>query len=264
MSKYLQVIKNTWSEMVTYRVNFLMWRVRMVLQFLTIYLLWAAIMPKENPLFGYTYSLMLTYILGTALLSSLVFASRSYEIGDDINQGNLSNFLLRPLNYFLFWLAKDVGDKAMNIIFSIVELTIIFLFVRPPFFIQTSLQYLTPFLLAVGLALILWFIFNILIGLIGFWSEETWAPRFILMIVISFSAGGLFPLDILPSQIFSFLQFLPFSYLLYFPLKIYLGQLNTISIVSGFFIALVWIVLLYFLTRTIWLVGLKTYTAAGR
>lgn len=264
MRKYLQVIKNTWSEMFTYRVNFLMWRIRTVLQFLTIYLLWAAIMPKDSPLFGYTYSLMLTYILGTALLSSLVFASRSYEIGDDINQGNLSNFLLRPINYFLFWVAKDIGDKAMNIIFSIVELTILFIFFHPPLLIQTSPQYLIPFLLAIFLALILWFIFNILVGLIGFWSEETWAPRFILMVVISFSAGGLFPLDILPNQIFSILQILPFSYLLYFPLKIYLGQLGITSILISMSISLVWIALLYFAIKTIWARGLKIYTAQGR
>lgn len=264
MRKYFKIAKNTWNETVSYRLNFVMWRVRVVLQIITLYFLWLSILPKDASFLGYNQSLMLTYILGTSLISAFVLASRSSEVGDEINRGNLSNFLIKPVNYLLYQFSRDIGDKAMNILFSSVELTILFLVLKPPLFIQTNLTYLGLFLISTVLALILYFLINFLIGLVGFWSPEVWAPRFIFMIVITFFAGGLFPLDILPEQIFKIFQYLPFSYLLYFPLKIYLGQLSLSEIISGLAISSFWLIFMFTVVKFVWNTGLRFYTAQGR
>jgi len=262
--KYWLVVKNTFQETLVYRLNLIMWRVRTVLQLLTMYFLWLAVLPKGQIIAGYNQSLMLTYILGTSLLSSIVISSRIQSIGDEINRGDLSNYLLKPFNYFFYWFSKDIGDKAMNIIFSIVELSILFYLLKPPFFVQKDLSFLGLSLLAAIFGLFLYFFFNFLIGLLGFWSPDVWAPRFIFTIILSFFAGGIFPLDILPKQIFSFLQFLPFPYLLYFPLKIYLGKISMQETYFGFLMLFIWIFLLYLIVKFAWERGLKIYTAEGR
>lgn len=264
VNAYLKVVKNTWEETVTYRLNFVMWRVRTVLQVLTLYFLWLSIMPGQGAFLGYTKYSMLTYILGTSIFSSIILSTRSHEIGEQINRGDLSNFLVRPINYFFYWFARDLGDKAMNILFATFELTILFFILRPPLLIQADFIVLVFTLISVVSALILYFLFNVLLGFLGFWSPETWAPRFIFMIAISFFAGGLFPLDILPKGIFSVFQLLPFSYLLYFPLKLYLGKLSFFEISAGIFISIFWILALYFLAKLIWMRGLRLYTAQGR
>jgi len=264
MNKYLLVAKNTWYETVAYRFNFVMWRIRVIFQLLTVYFLWLAIIPGNGDFLGYTKPLMLTYILGTSLIASIALASRSYGIGDEINNGNLSNFLIKPINYFLYWFSKDMGDKAMNILFSVLELTILFLLLHPPIFIQTNIFIIFLALISSAIALILYFFFNILLGLIGFWSPDVWSPRFIFIILVNFFAGSLFPLDILPKSVFYFLQALPFTYVLYFPLKIYLGQLSQIEIYTGLFISTIWALIMYWLVRTIWVKGLAFYTAYGR
>lgn len=264
MKKYLVVIKNTWGEIVIYRLNFVMWRLRTILQLLTLYFFWLAIMPQKGMFLGYTQKLMLTYILGTSLIQSLVLSSRSFAVGDEINSGNLSNLLLRPINYFLYWFAKDIADKAANIGLSIVELTILFFLLQPPLFIQTNFFYIAFCLIATILAVILYFFFNFLLGLIGFWSPEVWAPRFIFFILLGFFAGGLFPLDILPKPIFTIFQMSPFPYLLYFPLKIYLGQLKIVEIYTGLGVSLLWVILMYGALKFVWTKGLRTYTAYGK
>src|SRR5581483_8490660 len=152
MKKYYQIMKNTWDEMVTYRLNFSMWRFRNVLQLLTMYFLWYSVIPSNKSIFGYSHSLILTYILGTSILSSVVLSSRSYDIGDVINKGELSNFLLKPINFFYYLFAKDIGDKAMNIVFSFGELFLLFILLRPPFLIQTNPFYLVAFLIAICIA----------------------------------------------------------------------------------------------------------------
>lgn len=264
MKKYFLVAKNTWAEMLTYRLNFVMWRVRGVVFLLSMYFLWLAVIPKGTLVLGYNQELMLTYIFGALLVNAIVFSSRSYAIGDDINQGNLSNYLIRPLHYLFYWVAKDMGDKFMNIMFSIVELCLLFYILHPPFFLQTNGLYLIPFAMSIIFAMILNFFFNMLLGFIGFWSPEVWAPRFIYFMISSFLVGIYFPLDILPANVVNMFQYLPFTYMLYFPLKIYLGQLSLVVVYQGLFVSILWTFLLYIITQFIWQKGLKIYTAQGR
>lgn len=264
MKKYLWVARNTWEEVLTYRFNFLMWRVRNIVFLLSIYFLWYSVIPEGTNLFGYDQSSILTYILGTALIAAFVLSNRSYAIGDEINQGNLSNYLLRPMNYFAYWFSKDIGDKLMNIIFSVAELFVIYLFLKPPIYIQTDLKVIIFFIISIIFAIILYFFMNVLLGLIGFWSPDVWAPRFIFWIAIGFFAGSYFPLDILPSLIYKFFAILPFSYLVYFPMKVYLGQLSIVEILKGFIIMISWTGALFIIVNFIWQKGLKVYTAQGR
>ncbi|MEK9146804.1 MAG: ABC-2 family transporter protein [Patescibacteria group bacterium] len=264
MKKYILIIKNVWSEMTTYRLNFALWRLRVNLQLLTMYFLWLAIIPTSGQFGSYNQSLMLTYILGGALLSTVIISSRSYGVGDHITQGDLSNYLIRPINYFAFWFAQDLGDKAMNISFAIFELTALFLILKPPFFIQTDPTFLILAAICAFVAVFLYFFLNFLIGLVGFWSPEVWAPRFIFIILITFFAGGLFPLDILPAPLYEIFKYLPFTYLIYFPLKVYLGQLYLQQILQGIATAAIWVLILYLIVKFVWNRGLKLYTAYGR
>jgi ABC-2 type transport system permease protein len=253
MKKYFWVARNTWEEVFTYRLDFIIWRVRTVIFILSLFFLWQAVIPQGTSLFGYDQKSMLTYILGTALVGAIVLSNRSYTIGENINSGDLSNFLIKPMNYFAYWFSKDIGDKLTNIIFSIAELSLIYLIFKPPVYIQQNINNIFFFVLAASLAVILYF-----------WSPDYWAPRFIFWIVIEFFAGAYFPLDILPSLIYKIFELLPFTYLIYFPIKIYLGQLAFPEIVKGIFIMSVWIGILFFVVNFVWRKGLKAYTAQGR
>ncbi len=264
MKKYIRVARNTWEEALTYRFNFVMWRIRNVVQLLAIYFLWYSVIPDGANVFGYSQSSILTYILLTAIVGAVVTSNRSYMIGEEINQGNLSNYLLAPVNYFMYWFSKDIGDKLMNIVFSIAELTIIYFLLKPPIYIQTDLTYIGSFILAIILAVILNFFINVLLGLIGFWSPDVWAPRFIFWIALGFFAGEYFPLDILPPVIYKIFIFLPFSYLIYFPIKIYLGELSGPEILKGFSIMTFWIITFFVIVELVWKKGLRAYTAQGR
>ncbi len=264
MKKYWIIARGIMEETMTYRLSFIMWRFRGVLQFLVLYYLWLALLPGNQTLFGYSQSRILTYVFASTLMSAIIFSTRVAELGETINKGDLSNDLLRPANYLLMWAARDVGDKLMNIMFSIGEFTILFIILRPPFFFQSNPFFLAATVITIAIATILFFFINMLLGCIGFWSNETWAPRFIFTILLQFFSGGLFPLDILPKPLFAFFSATPFPYLLYIPLKIYLGQLSFFEIGKSFFIASAWMIGVYLLLKIVWNKGMKLYTAQGR
>jgi ABC-2 type transport system permease protein len=126
---------------------------------------------------------------------------------------------------------------------------------------QVSLVFFT--VLAVLIAVVMNFFIGSLLGMIAFWSPEVWAPRFIFFMLVSFFAGGMFPLDILPIPLQRIFAVLPFAYLQYFPISIYLGKVSPSGLLFGFGVALFWSIVLYFTVTIVWKRGLKQYSSEG-
>jgi len=261
--KYFQVFKISIQEVFVWRINFLLWRFRVVLQLLVLYFLWLTVFSSSQNILGYTREMMFTYILGASLIRSFTLSSRTADIAGEINQGILTNFLLKPLSYFKYWFTRDLSDKALNIFFSVFEIILFYLLFKPPLFIQSNgISILGSFAVTI-LSILVYFYFSFLISILSFWVIEVWGLRFLTMILIDFMSGGIFPLDILPRPIFSILQATPFPYLTFFPLKVYLGDISLAGIATGILIMLVWLIILRFLVVYVWRKGLQVYSAEG-
>ena len=263
MKKYFYIARNTWRVAFAYRLSFLIWRIRNVVQYLLAYLFWIAVIPSNSSVLGYTQNEIITYTFGSMIVVSIVFSTLTPNIASEINEGKLSQYLLQPTSYIKFWFGKDIADKALNILFSVIELSILFFLLHPPVFLQTQLVTLFLSLLTICLAVILYFFFSIILSLYGFWSNESWGVRFIFQQLVSFLSGAIFPLDMLPKPIFGLFQALPFPYMLFFPLKVYMGELSSHEIMIGLLVMVFWIQALYLLTYGIWRIGLRSYTAQG-
>lgn len=263
MSKYLEIFKVTIGETIVYRLNIFLWRIRNLLNLFIIYFLWNSIFEKNQVLFSYTRSQMLTYILLSSLISSFVFASRTVDIAGQIIQGDIINIILKPINFFKYHLTRDLSDKLLTICFTTIEISIIIFFFKPGIYIQQNIFNLLIFLLFVIFGVLISFFISISLSFIGFWTPETWSPRFIYFILIFFLSGTYFPLDILPKPIYYILLATPFPYLYYLPTKIYLSG-ATPDLFFAMIICVVWIFLTYNLSRFLWDKGLKSYNFFGR
>lgn len=263
MKKYLIVISNSLQQYFAYRLNIILWRVRVIVSILISFFLWQTIFKTQTQIFGYRESQMLTYIILITFLQGIVLSTQTFRVAEEINLGTLSHFLIRPLNYFGYVISRDISDKLVNTFFSIFEIILLIYVLHPPLVLQTSFTWLGLFIITCILAAILFFEIGFMLSLIGFWSRESWAPRFIFFILVTFLAGTYFPLDILPKSIYNFLQLLPFTYLIFFPLKIYLGQMESLFLIKGFIVMISWIIIMTLGLRSFWKKGLKIYTAEG-
>lgn len=240
MKLVIQIIKDTWEEYMMYRLSFVLWRVRSVMQ------------------------LVVTYILLGAIVRPLVMGTRTQEVGGMIHDGSLSNYLIRPMHIFRFFFFRDIGDKTLNILFAVGEIALLLFFLRPPIFLQTNGLILLLTAVALAIGMMIFFYFSLLLSFLGFWSPDVWAPRFLSFVLAEFFTGMLFPLDILPAPLFLASKLLPFSYFIYFPLKVYLGQMDMPSVLTGLFVGFLWIGGMRYLASLLWHRGLRTYAAEGR
>ena len=266
MRKYLQILKITFQQEFAYRLNFIMWRVRNVLQIFLIFFLWSSVFhDPSSVIFGYDRSKILTYVFGTLIIKAVVFSSRSIELARIISDGTLSFYLVKPVNFFKYWFTRDISSKLLNLSFAFLETTILFFILKPEIFIQSNFFYLFFFLVSLVIAIFLFFAITLLVNIFSFWSPETnWALPYLFIVIIGdFMSGSVFPLDIFPQSMQNIFYSLPFSYLVFFPLQVYLGKLSLVTVINGIFISLGWLIILWMAVKVFWEKGLKEYKAEG-
>lgn len=263
MSKYLSIFKISWENSLVYRLNFILWRLRSVLQFLLIYFIWWTVFQEADQVFGYTQKTILTYIMMAALMRAIILSSRTTDLANQINDGSIVNFLVKPLSFIKFYLIRDLADKLLNIIFVIFEISLLIFLLKPEIIIQTNFSILLLTVLAATLGITVYFCISFIVSLLAFWVESSWAFIFMMTIILEGFGGGLFPIDILPKLLFNTLMLTPFPYLIYFPSKLYLGAMANSEMILGFSMLFFWVIFLWFVMKWIFNKGLKFYTAQG-
>lgn len=266
MNKYLKIFEISFQQEFAYRLNFVMWRVRNVMQIFLTFFLWDNIFSDPTrTVFGYDRARILTYVFAVLLVRPLITSSRAIDIGGEISQGNLSNYLLKPVNYFRYWFTRDIASKSLNLIFAVFEFILLVVVLKPPLFIQTNAVFLILFIFSLFLSVVLFFLLMVIFNLFTLWyPEQAWGVTFLLLIFTELLGGGLFPIDILPEIYQRALFLTPFPHLIFSPIQIYLGKVGLLSSLSIIGISLVWIIFLSFALKTIWEKGLSVYRAEGR
>lgn len=267
MRKYASIFRISLAQEFAYKVNFLMWRVRNVLQILLTFFLWSTVFSDPGRVvFGYDRAKILTYVLGVLIIRAIVLASRTIDVAGEISRGDLSNHLVKPISYFKYWFTRDVSSKVLNLTFAVVEITLLFAVLKPTFFIQTDINYIFGFLLSLTLAMLVFFFLLFLVNMITFWAPgEGWSAQFLIIVIFTeFMSGSVFPLDILPNAVQKFLYLTPFPYLIFFPLQVYLGKVSPADLYRGLFVSLAWVTILYLIVAKVWKKGLVRYGGEGR
>lgn len=264
MKKYLAVFLLNLQQEFQRRASLVMERIRSLALVLSLYFLWSSLLEDPTKSFlGYSRTQMLTYVLGLALLRALVLTNRVFELTYEIARGRISAQLMRPMNLFLYQFSLDVSDKAVRCLAAIFEITILALIFKATLYRPENLGTWVLAFAAVAFALVLYFLIGLTLTTSGFWSAESIGFLWATSLLIEFCSGAFFPLDVLPKTIQEVLLQLPFPYLVYFPINIYLERLSASAIIHGLCVQLVWILGFSLTAQILWKKGLATYQAEG-
>ena len=249
-----------------YRANFFLWRLRNILRIFMVIFLWSGIFQANTNILNYSKSDMFTYVFLGLFVQSLILSSPSADhIGGEIASGNLSNYLLKPVSYLKYWFTRDVASKTLNISFALLEVGLLFIWLKPPLNIPGDIINLVIFTISLIIAAISYFLLSALARFTAFWSpENTWGLSFLVLVFTETLSGWIFPLDLLPKAAYTAAQFTPFPYLIYFPIKILLGKYSLVKAVQITLQSFVIMAVLLALVKLTWRKGLKIYSADGR
>jgi ABC-2 type transport system permease protein len=267
MRKYFKISKVSLIERMTYRGDFFLGTLLRFLPMVTTILLWQAIYAgsKQEQLSNYTEHETIAYLL-------LVHISRMFSsmpglaagIARDIREGTLKKYLLQPIDMIAYLVSYRVAHKIAYIVTSALPYALVFFLCRG-FFDHLPSDPLTIAAYAVSLVLgfAVGFFFEACIGMVGFWFLEVTSFLYIVTTLNFFVSGQMFPLELLPAFWASLLKSLPFQYMAYFPAAVFLGKIKGADLAYGLLAELGWAAAFVILSRMLYRVGLRRYSAYG-
>lgn len=264
MRKYWTLFKILSSELFQYRANFLFQVVANALLVLTIIGIWYAVFDSREAIGEYTRETMIQYlIIAAALQSFLARRSQGDDVNDDINLGNLSFHLVRPLNVQLFWFMRELARGAIFLLLSLAQIVFLLFLFRE--FLNISFSVVSTLLFGVSVTLgfiVNYFIYHV-VSLLAFWMEQTWGPRFVLSMLAEVASGVVVPLSLFPHLLQQIFLLLPFQYVIYVPVQIFLQEWTAresmLALAGGF----LWLAVLIGASQIIWRKGIELYEAEG-
>jgi len=266
MKKYWHVIGIGIQNNLTYRVNYL---TRTLFSFIPLFAmlsLWRTIYAQQSgaPLSGYTAAQMIFYYLMVAVVDVLTAVNEDdWQIAADIREGNISQFLLKPIDYLWYRLCLFFSGRIAFIAIACVPLAVFIFCFRNYFVGPVTGSAFVAFLVSIVLTALLQFFISYTMAMLAFWLLEISTLIFILFAFEYLASGHLFPLDLLPSAVGQALFFTPFPSMLYVPIAIYMGKISGAGIWQSLLQQGLWLVLAYALARFAWRRGIKKYAAFG-
>ena len=93
--------------------------------------------------------------------------------------------------------------------------------------------------------------------------NPVWGIRNLKYAILDFLSGVIIPIAFLPGWLQRILDFLPFSSINYFPVIIYLGKVSNVEVLRTLMIQIVWIFVLFLLSKLLWNKAIKRLTLLG-
>lgn len=267
VKKYWHVVNIGIQNNLTYRVNFLF---RILFSFIpllaTIYL-WRAVYRSNGSgqtVGDYTIAQMTSYYLIVTIVDVLTAVSEDdWQIAADIKDGNISQFLVKPIDYLTYRLCLFSSSRMIYLLVAALPLAVFIFCLRRYFVLPPDLATTGWFLVSVALTALLQFFMSYAMAMLAFWVLEVSTFIFILFAFEYLASGHLFPLDILPAALKNALFFTPFPYQMYFPVSIYMGKTAGIDLIRGLLMQAAWVFAAYGLARLAWHRGIRKYGAVG-
>ncbi|MGD1995208.1 MAG: ABC-2 family transporter protein [Anaerolineae bacterium] len=222
MMRYAFVLRTAAQRQLTYRAEFAMRAISMVLFMGVFIALWTAAFGVSGraELAGYSLVEVVWYLAMTetiTLSTSRIFV----EISEAVKTGDLAYTLTRPLSYPLFQVANSLGNSAPRFVLNLLTAgAVVWLSMGQA---VSSLPALAAFLVMAALALLLDALMAVLIGLLAFWIEEV-TPVFWIYQKLLFTVGGMFlPLEMFPDWLRRAVMWLPFQFITYAPARTFVA-----------------------------------------
>ena len=267
LGKYWHVLNIGLQNNLAYRFNFLARTLFGLIPLTAVLLLWRTIYEgkgAEGRVSTYTLAQMISYYLLVTVVDALTAVNEDdWQIAADIKDGNISQFLLKPVDYLWFRFTLFVSGRITYLAVACVPLTLFILYLRRYFILPQDWDTFAWFLVSLAMTAMLQFFLSYMMAMLAFWVLEVSTFIFILYAFEYIASGHLFPLDILPPAIEQALYLTPFPYQLYVPVGIYMGKISGSERVTSLVMQAGWVILAYLLARFAWHRGIRKYSAVG-
>lgn len=261
--KYLVTYRSALSTFLQYRINVALFAVGHLVSLSGLVFVWLSVYESGQQLGSYTLPEILTYYILIAFLRLTIAdgVGMGFQVVEDIKDGRVAPYLLKPINYPLSMLADSLGHATINLVL-VTPIIALILFVTGTANYLPSLPSLALFFGFMLVGLLFYYLIYFLSALSSFWLDRGSNIIYGVIVISNLLNGGVVPIDIFPEWLIRISNFLPFQFLMFTPIQFWLGRAQDVLTISV--TAISWLIILTIITAVVWRLGIKKFEAVGQ
>lgn len=226
------------------------------------YFIWKAIYTHSTRIEGFDFRQMLTYIALGWIIRSVYFNNIDQEMAYAVMEGRLAMELIKPANIQAMQVARALGEAVFRLVMLTAPTAVVILLVYPvkrP----TSLPHFLAFLLSVGLSFFIVAGINFAVGTFAIRLKSILGLLRAKHFLLELFSGLLIPISFFPQAFQKILAAMPFQYISYVPVLLYLGKLNGRGIWEALGLQLFWVTIVFVIGHGLWSWSSRRITIQG-
>ena len=264
LAKYRHAFLVGLQSNIVYRWNFGIRALFSLFHLAFVFILWGAAYAGQTEIGGFSLNETLTYFIVILMMQFFIGAfNEDYQISEDIRNGLINQFLLKPINYYLYRFSIFVAARLVSGFLILLPVLLALPLIKDNIVLPDELWRVAVGVPAMFMAALIQFTIAYIFGLLTFWFLEIQSFIILSLAVETILGGQIFPLDLMPAWFFRLSQWLPYYYQMYFPTAIFTGRLDYASGLNGLALQAFWVIALVAFAQFLWSRGLRRHTAVG-
>jgi ABC-2 type transport system permease protein len=248
------------AEAVAYRAEMLVWLLSTTMPLVMLALMHAV--AREGPIGRFAQEDFTAYYLAALVVRLLTGAWVIWEVNFEIRQGTLAYRLLRPVHPLVAYAAENVGAMPLRLAAAIPIAALAAWLVGADHLTRDPLL-VAVFPFSVLGAWLITFLAMSLIGALAFYIEASGSLFELWLGLFGVFSGYLVPLELFPGWLSGAARFLPFRYMLAFPVEMIVGKTGRGGALLELAVQWGFVALLGLAARGAWRLGLRRFAAFG-
>ncbi len=264
LKRYLVLLRAGIIESMQFRLSMLFTFVGNLLYLLLVYYLWKAIFASSDTgvVNGMTFQDTMIYLVFATALFNFMEMWIVWDMGRDIQKGQIVVDLLKPMNYRNFRFFLGCGEMITKF-FTTFFPTAIIVFIVSKGAIHIGINLLW-FVVSVIFSVLINYYINFMVGTICMYTESIWGINIMKEVIIGILSGVTVPIAFFPDVLKDIAMLLPFQAICNSPMQVLLHpEYEGTELFSILGLQLIWVVVLFIVSEAFFRVSVRKITVNG-
>jgi ABC-2 type transport system permease protein len=259
---YAEFVRVGFVNTLAYRLRYYTGIVTYLIYVTVYYFIWKAIYTHSVSIEGFDFSHMLTYIAVGWIIRSFYFNNIDQDMAYAVAEGKLAMDLIKPVNPQLMYVAQALGESLFRLGMLTVPTALVLLVVYP-IRRPASLTHFVGFFASAMLSFLIVAGINFAVGTFAIRLRSILGLLRAKYFLLELFSGLLIPISFFPRVVQDIFSVLPFQYVSYIPVLIYLGKISGLGILRALALQVFWIFALLTVGDALWRWSSRKITIQG-
>ncbi|HEV2492711.1 MAG TPA: ABC-2 family transporter protein [Terriglobia bacterium] len=259
---YIEFARLGFIDTLAYRLRYYTGIVTYFIYVSVYYFIWRAIFANSSHIEGFDFAQILTYISIGWIIRSFYYNNIDQDLATQVTEGSLVVNLIKPVNVQLLMIARALGESVFRLALLTVPTTVV-LFLVYPVRRPASLVHFAAFFVSSILSFFIVAGINFAVGTLAIRLKSILGLLRAKYFLLELFSGLLLPISFFPPIFQKMLAVMPFQYISYIPVLLYLGKISGARIIEQLTLQLFWVVAMLALGHVMWSWSSRKITIQG-